>query len=153
MSHLFWGVLSVLTVAAQADEPAVVYTTAQIEMIQALSVRHDPPTCHELEKLSSEPLADLLVLVHEVKQPAWVGMRAAGCVVQRHGAEAEPELVRWVTSSDTLGLARLVASSIDALPPQVAVRVAGAGLEGVHREDQRARLASSTLPEVRALLK
>ena len=152
MSALLPLVLALSLSTAQADEPAGELTAAQQQMSKALSVRHDPPSCHELEKLSPAPLQDLLVLVNEVQRPSWVGMRAAGCVVNRHGAEAEAELVRWVTSPNTLGLARLVANSIDALPPEVAAKVAAAGLAGIHAEDQRTRLQASELEGVRVLL-
>lgn len=152
MSAPLWLFLSLALSPAQAEEPVAELTPAQQQMTKALSVRHDPPSCHDLEKLSEEPLADLLVLVNQVQRPSWVGMRAASCVVSRHGAEAEAELVRWVTSPDTLGLARLVANSIDALPPEVAATVATAGLSGMYAEDQRTRLMNSELESVRTLV-
>jgi hypothetical protein len=119
-------------------------------MFKALSAYDGEPACADVEALTPQPVPALLELVRTVQMPPTVPMRAAGCLVDRHAVEVADALEAWVGSADTLGLARLVADKIDAVPPEVAVRVAAAAAAGPNAADLGPRLARSARPEVRA---
>ena len=121
-------------------------------MFKALSAYDGEPACADVEALTAQPVPALLELVRTVKMPPTVPMRAAGCLVDRHAVEAAGELEGWMGSAEALGLARLVADKIDALPPDLAVRLARAGAAGPNATDLGPRLARSARPEVRAVV-
>lgn len=121
-------------------------------VIAALSARHAVP-CAEVEALAPDPVAALLYVVDEVQRPPWAPMRAAVCLLEGHVPVIEPQLRRWVTDPELLGLGRLVHGRLDRLPVPTAVALAQHALsEGPEPERVQAALAGSEVPELRALL-
>lgn len=133
--------------AAQALAP----TDAGYAVYRALSVRDPEPACAEVEALSPTPVATLLEVIDRAQQPPWAGMRAANCLIQGHGAEVQPQLLAWVASPDTRGLALLVLDQLDALPQDVALAVATAALAGPLAADATPRVQKSSNPSLQAL--
>ena len=84
--------------------------------------------------------------------PPWAGMRAANCVITRHGEAAADTLVAWSTSVPLKGLGLLVLNHLDTLPEDLAVRVATEALAGPLVEVAEPRVAASAHAPVRALL-
>jgi hypothetical protein len=119
-------------------------------MRTALSVRDPEPHCADVEALSPTPVPDLLAMT-EVELPPAVSIRAAGCLVEGHAAEVRADLVRWVTTPETRGLAILALDSLDKMPKDVAIEVATAALGGPLASDAKTRIARSTDPDIRAL--
>jgi hypothetical protein len=139
----------------QPPEPAEIVfapTAEQQAMIRALSHRDGGPDCATVEALAADPVPALVGLVDHVYNPPMVPMRAAGCLLERHAAEVEPHIVRWVTAEETRGLALLAAGSLDRMESEVAVRVARAALAGPHAAQVRGRIAAASDPAVRALV-
>ena len=99
---------------------------ASTDLLRRLSLRDPVPACDELRGSS----ADLVWIAETVEHPPWAGMRAAACVVSEHAAVQEVVLVRWVTDPALAGLGRVVAGGLDAVPADVALRLATAALEG-----------------------
>lgn len=140
-----------------AEVPAAVPAEAPVgdardRMVRALSSRDAGPTCAELDAMSSDPVADLTAIVETVAMPPAVPMRAANCLVVGHAAAAEATLLGWVVDPDTKGLALLVADRIDAMPPEIALRVAERALSGPHAATVRASLAAAKTPGIPALV-
>ncbi len=123
-----------------------------LAVYRALSVRDPEPDCADIDTLSPTPLQTLLDVIDRASMPPWVPMRAANCVLQRHGAEAQDTLQGWVADDKARGLAILVFDGIDALPEDVALPVAQAGLAGPWSEDAASRLAGSSRPSIVALV-
>ena len=124
----------------------------QAALLRALSARDGDLSCAQMEALVPEPVPALLQVVETVKMPPAAPMRAAGCLLENHGAEIEEQVIAWMQRPDTLGLALLVTDRLDGLSPELARRAAEAALAGPHAERLRERLAASRHPEVRALL-
>lgn len=154
---LLGGLLGGTTAAAadsSVDSSTVTPTAEQDAVYKALSMRHDTLSCDQLDAMSSDPLGTYLFLIEHAEQPAWVGMRAASCVMENHAEAAQPELQRWVTSSDTRGLAILAMDRLDSLPLAIALDLATRALtDGPDPEGMRKRIAKSTVPELAALVK
>jgi hypothetical protein len=119
---------------------------------RALSVRHGPPSCAEVESLSPTPVETLMRMVDEVTHPPWVPMRAAECLARRHHAQVGPALQRWVTAQELKGLGLLVVGLLDHLPEPLAVDLATLALsEGPAPDAVRARLLRAERPALRRL--
>src|SRR5262245_44072640 len=95
--------------APRPDAPAD--PAAKDAMLRALSSR-DAVSCADVEAMTASPVPVLVELV-EVEMPPTVGMRAAGCLVDRHAAEVADRLETWLTTDGNKGLALLVAQKID----------------------------------------
>jgi len=122
------------------------------EMIRMLSARDSAPPCDVIEATSTDPVADLILVVETVPLPPYAPMRAAGCLVDRHATEAADTIESWMTRPEVPALARLVAQGFDTMPAGLALRFAAAGLAGPHRSVVEPFVRSSTHPEVRALV-
>jgi hypothetical protein len=130
-----------------AEPPPV---TSQEAMLRMLSVRDPEPRCADVEAVSATPVPDLLAMT-EIELPPAVSIRAAGCLVDGHAAEIRAELVRWVTTPETRGLAILALDGLDRMPHDVAIEVATAALAGPLAADAKKRIARSADPEIQAL--
>ncbi len=127
-------------------------TAEESALLLALSSRDAPASCEVLEATVAAPVASLSAIVTHVTMPPWAGMRAADCLIKRHGAEVAADLDRWVTRPELKGLGTLVLSQIDVLPADVALAVARRAVSaGPDPVDARRRLGQSTRPEIRAL--
>jgi hypothetical protein len=121
-------------------------------MIRMLSARDDAPPCEVIEAASTDPVADLILVVETVPLPPYAPMRAAGCLVDRHAEVAAGTIESWMSSPDVPALAELAAQGFDTMPSGLALRFAAAGLAGPHRSAIEPFVRSSTHPEVRALV-
>ncbi len=120
---------------------------------EKLLPRDPEPVCADVEAGLSDPAATLLQIAEEVKSPPWVGMRAAGCAVERASEPAvEAALIRWVSEEQLAGLGMLAVNLLDRMPEDVAGRVATAALEGPISDRARDEIAGSAHQSVRELL-
>lgn len=144
--------LIALSLLAPAAALAQAPTAEQDAVYRALSVRHESLSCDQLDAMSSDPLGTYLYLIEHATQPAWVGMRAARCVMVNHAEAAQPQLEQWVTRPEHRGLAILAMGQLDAMPLAVAQAVATKALtEGPEPEAMRVRIARAATPEIAAL--
>ncbi len=141
--------LLLLSATSQAAEP--VPTATQQTLYDALVKRHDPPTCDQLDSLSTDIVSDLAWLVDHATQPAWVGLRAAQCLLLAHPVESQAVYQRWLSTDGHRGLAILMTQKADQLPLEVATTLTRTALEGPERLEVQRRLADSDTPELRAL--
>lgn len=141
------------TTDATADATATWAPTAEQEAVyRALTVRHDPPACEQLDALTTDPVGTYLYLVQHAQQPAWVSMRAASCLMLSHTEAATPHLRQWVVNPDTRGLGILVVGQLDRLPLELATELATRALtEGPDPEGMQRRLRRLETPELVAL--
>lgn len=123
----------------------------QERALKLLSQRDPEPRCADVAALVDDPLETWRAIVAHVEMPPWVPMRAATCLLSEHPHEAEADALRWVVDEDKAGLTRLVLARLDAMPPDMAERVARRALEGPHRELTLTRLKQVRHPAVRAL--
>ena len=141
--------------AAPLDEateaPAWDPSPAQERVYKLLSVRDPAPSCQEVEALTETPVETLLWLVDNAAMPPWVGLRSADCLVSGHPTEIEPQATDWMESEGSRGLALLLCDHLDAMDPDLASRLALAGLAGPYAEDVSARLLLSQRDALRAL--
>jgi hypothetical protein len=128
--------IALLLPFAQAEPPEL-----NQKLVTALSVRHPAPNCAEAESLSMTPLADLLAVVDQVEMPPWAGMRAAHCIIDGHGVQAEAQLIQWMGKPETAGLAMMVADRLDRLPEGLSERLRKAGRSGQNAARLETRLA------------
>jgi len=144
--------LILLTSLASAAEPIVKPTVKpndrQSALYDALKGREDPPTCEALSALSSQLADDLIWLMDNAKQPAWVGVRAAYCVLTQHADEKTHEIDTWVTDPDRRGLAILTIGFLDKMPDEHVERLAAKALAGPHAADARKHLSESGNPRL-----
>lgn len=138
--------------APSGSSPPWTPSAEEDAVYRALSSRDGAPDCASVEALAKDPTAVLVSVVEHAQQPPWVGVRAAKCLIERHSAEVQPQLVAWVQAPNKRGLAVLLANEMDNMPEPVAVEVAKAGLAGPYAADMRARLGSCKHPAVLALL-
>jgi hypothetical protein len=106
------------------------------------------------DQLPVRDAADLAQLTEPALAPAYVPMRAAHCLVQRFGAEAEPIVAPWMSDPARSGQALVVVGALDALPADAALRLGAAALSGADeraRERIARRLKASIHPQVAAL--
>lgn len=132
--------------------PAPDASASRDAMVRALSSRDGAPPCEAVEALSSEPVTDLVWIVEHVGMPPAAPMIAATCLLDRHPAEAAAPFEGWLATDGHGGLAELVVQRLDALPLEVAVRLASVGLRGPYDDVVRPAVAASARPELRAEL-
>ena len=148
--------LILFTSLAPAAEPTVEPTaqpsSSQSALYDALKGRENPPTCEVLAKLSPQLADDLIWLMDHAKQPAWVGVRAAYCVLTQHADDKATEIDTWVTDPDRRGLAILTIGFLDKLPDQHVERIAAKALAGPHAADARKHLSESGNPRLMKLV-
>ena len=126
---------------------------AQQQLVRQLSLRDGAPDCAELKNGNGQLQADLMVMVNTVKQPPWVGMRAANCLMTRFPLESKDTFKMWMSGEQTMGLAYLLGAQLSQLPDEVAVEVGRAGLSGPYSEGVKTRLESQEGPVIQELLK
>ena len=127
-------------------------TDTQEGMYRALSIRDPAPACADIVALSTSPVDDLEVLVNEATQPPWVGMRAAGCLLDLYPEQSQPLMQAWVVDPDKKGLAILVTKKLDTLPLPVATEVVTTALAGPMADSLAPRIAKVEVPELRSLV-
>ena len=127
-------------------------TASQEGIYRMLSVRDPEPGCASVAEASPTPALDLLALVDHAKQPPWVGMRAASCLVSDHLDEVQEHVVGWMRTEATYGLALMTIRRLDGLPEEVAVAVVSAGLGGPADTEVRDEAAKDSRESVRALV-
>ncbi len=138
------------TVATPAAPPP---SESQMRLYDALKVRDGVPPCDALGSLSASLATDLVWLAENVQQPAYVGVRAAGCVVAAHSEAAADALRRWVVQPETRGFGYLVLDGIDAIPEALAVELSTLALtQGPDADGARQRIEKSGRPAVRAVI-
>jgi hypothetical protein len=135
--------LLVAVADARADEPEVA------RVVQALAVRHDPPSCATLITSLHDPAGTLTTIVDTVTLPPWVAVRAARCAVGVEAADAAVH--RWLRDPEKPGLTEVVVDALPTVPTVRAVALADAALHGPHAERARRRLAVSPTVELRAI--
>ena len=134
-------------------EPRPQPNDAQRAMYDLLKVREAPPTCGALAALSEAPADDLIWLMDHANQPAWVGVRAAHCVLTQHMEEKATVIDTWVTDPDRRGLAILTIGMLDKVSPEHGERIAKKALAGPHAADARKRLIEDANPDLLKLVK
>lgn len=144
---------SLALIAALGVDPAPQPSATQEALYRALTVREGAPTCAALATLSPTLVEDLIFLTEHAKQPAWVGVRAAECLLAEHQEAAMPVLVGWMGRADAKGFALLTIEKLDAMPIDRAMSLAQAGLAGPMAEALRPRIARLAKPELAALAK
>ena len=139
------------TIEPGADPPTKP-NTAQRAMYDLLKVREAPPTCEALAALSEAPADDLIWLMDHANQPAWVGVRAAHCVLTQHMEEKATVIDTWVTDPERRGLAILTIGMLSKIPPEHGTRIAKKALAGPHAADARKRLIEDANPDLLKLV-
>ena len=138
--------------AGVAEEAAAHTFSAEAEaIIRALSVRDPVPACADIEALTQTPVPTLVEVVDHATMPPWVGIRAADCLVQNHSAEIEAELLSWVSTPQTKGLAILALNQLDVMPSELAVKVATTAVEGPLAATARPRIARASDETLKAI--
>jgi alkanesulfonate monooxygenase SsuD/methylene tetrahydromethanopterin reductase-like flavin-dependent oxidoreductase (luciferase family) len=134
-------------------ESATAQSATVDALYDALALRDGSPPCETLAALTDDPLGDFLWLVDHAKQPPWVGMRAARCVILDHADAAQDTLLSWV-AMETRGLHVQLLGHLDDLPEPIAVAIAEATLAEGAPDPERdlERVAKCSHPAVRALL-
>ena len=145
--------ISTPVMADDAPSDSLNPNVSQEAIYRALAVRDPVPSCETIETMSPTPLADLLYVIDHATQPPWVAMRAAQCILRRHGEDAQPQIARWVRSEETRGLALMTFSLLDQMPLELATPIAEAALQGPLAEDAQERLGRADSPELRALVR
>lgn len=136
--------------AAAAEEPS-----ADMQVVyQALLARDPEPQCAAVEALVAAPVPALIEVVEKASQPPWVGMRAAACLATGHAAEAEvrAQLAVWIASAEWRGLAIQLVGQLDAMPEDVALELARAGVAGANAADLKKRAETVKSEAVRGVL-
>ena len=147
--------LLVLAVVAASPALASDYTPTPDDTAvhKALSVRHWDGDCAAVEALAKDSVGTLQNIVDHAKAPAWAPMRAATCLIRGHAADKQPEIERWVSEPELLGLGILSLQMLDEMPEPVAVAVATKALQSGPTElEARDRIAKVQREPVRALL-
>jgi hypothetical protein len=129
---------------------AVVSDEAHQELILQLSA-HEPTECAKLTFID-EPLIALNRVVETVTHPPWASMRAANCMVDLYPLEAKVYFIEWMETSNTKGLAYLVAGRLDEFPIDTAMDIARVGLSGPHSAGIASRLLSLQSEDLRTLV-
>ena len=121
-------------------------------LVRMLS-RRDGVECEDLERGLADPVSSLLEVTRTIEQPPWVPMRAATCVIERHGPESVDVLLNWLSDSTTPGFALLVLQRLDLFEQVIAVKLAKKALEGPHGEAAPEHIRKASNPEVRRVVK
>lgn len=136
-----------VTAPAPADAPP-----GAEALVRHLSAHDGSPGCDPAALgITGDPAEAFLYVAEHVSMPPVAPMRAAECLVSGHAAAAEPTLTAWMSDPRSEGYARLVVAAWGTLPPDLAVRLARAGLAGPHRDLVAASLAGAPTPELRSL--
>ena len=123
-------------IAEKQDATAVVpVNSSREEMIRLFSMRDRGPDCHDLALDEKTGLDNLIFIIENIKYPGVAGMRAAECVVQLYPSTAQNVFVSWMQGENTKGLALLLSSRLNDLPPDVAAVIKEAGLKGPHKAE------------------
>jgi len=115
-------------------------------VVAAFSPRHAAPACEAVAAgfAPAERLAAFVAVAEGVEVPPWVPLAAAGCVAEQgEDPLARAAVERWITGSDTSGLAYAALGRLDALPPDVAAPIASLA---VTRAETDPRFATYALP-------
>lgn len=117
----------------------------------------DEVTCESLGTPTPELRAELLSLAGPEAEPAWVSTRAAGCLFDLYGSDADfASLVSpWFSDSTRAGLGLIALAKLDKVPVAAAVTLAQAAIATPDERWQgrfRSRVARSAIPEVAALV-
>lgn len=158
----FMAVLGILALSATAAPvsraategaaPAPWSPTAdELEVYQMLSMRDGTPDCATVEASVQDPVPVLVSVAEHATLPPAVGVRAAHCLTTRHASEAKATLLSWVVDPARRGFAILIADDLGAMPEDVALEVAKAGLAGPHATTLNRRVGRSSWPSVAAL--
>ena len=145
------SLLIFVSTLASAGEPAVKPSPTQSKLYAALKGRDEPPTCDTLAELSPTVADDLIWLMKHANQPAWVGVRAAYCVLTEHADEKASTIDTWVIDPERRGLAILTIGMLDKMPEAHAARIAAKALSGPLAADARKHLLESSDPEMNKL--
>lgn len=116
-----------------------------------LSMRDGAPDCATVEAAVKDPVPVLVSVAEHATLPPAVGVRAAHCLTTRHAPEAKATLLAWVVDPGKRGFAILIADDLSAMPEDVALEVAKAGLAGPHATTLNRRIGRSAWPSVAAL--
>jgi len=135
-----------------ATDPAPKPSPTQSAVYAALQGRHDPPTCESLNSASPDLANDLIWLMKHANQPAWVGVRAAYCVLTEYADEKASVIDTWVVDPERRGLAILTIGMLDKMPHAHAERIAAKALAGPHAADARKHLTESGDPKLMNLV-
>ena len=122
------------------------FDAEQTQLIRQLSHRDGSEPCQKLVTGDDRFRADLLMIVEHVEQPAWVGMRAASCIIELYPSKSVDVLEKWMTSENTMGLAYLLSTKIETLPEVVALRIGKAGVNGPHAQGVIKRIEANDGP-------
>lgn len=130
------------------DQP----TDTQATMVRALASRDAPPTCTDLEALSSSPAHDLQWIAEHVTMPPTAGVRAAQCLVIGHADDANDTLRAWVTEPMLKGFGWVVLRNLDDVELSLAIDLATLALTaGPDPKAAAKRIRTSERPELKAL--
>ena len=144
--------LILLSSMVQANEPVGKPSPTQLAVYEALKGREDPPTCETLAKLSDQLPDDLIWLMDHANQPAWVGVRAAYCVLTEYADEKAEQIDTWVTDPERRGLAIMTIGFLDKMPDEHMERLAAKALAGPHAADAKKHLSESGDPKLMKLV-
>lgn len=144
-------ITTLLLMTATAQAAPLTPTVAQQAMYDALVKRHSPPTCDALAAMSPAVVTDLAWLVDNATAPAWVGLRAAQCLLVAHPMASQAIYQDWLSTDGHRGLAILLTQKVDELPLEVATALSRTALAGPERAEVQRRLADCDVPELRAL--
>ena len=113
---------------------------------------HDDTACRELPYRTKEPWVELNVIVEEVLQPPWAGMRAATCMIESYPEASKDLFLGWMMDENKKGLAYLLAANIDRFPVEAALALVQAALDGPHAQGCKTRFMNSEQSAVRDAL-
>ncbi|NCG19916.1 MAG: hypothetical protein GWP91_12980 [Rhodobacterales bacterium] len=138
------------------SEPSSDYTPSAQELTlhQALSARHNVPSCEQLEEGIDHPATAWLNLSEHAATPPWVPLRAATCLIKRHAENpaVKNAFLRWVSEERWMGLGKQLLNQLDQLPESHAIEVATQALaNGPASLDAKGRVLNDSRPGVRAL--
>lgn len=138
--------------AAAPEAPAPAPTADDhAAMLKAISVRKPEPGCQTLDQLAKDPVAAYKKIIATEKEPPYVPMRAATCLLTQHPREGEAEAVLWAADPEAEVLVMTVLGRLDTMPLDAAKKIAMAALKGPHKEAARLRIARLRTPELKAL--
>ena len=115
---------SLALIAALGADPAPSPSPTQEALYRALVVREGAPTCAALAPLSPTLVEDLVYLTENAKQPTWVGIRAAECLLTEHQEAALPVIIGWMGRTDAKGFALVALEKPDRMPIDPAIDLA-----------------------------
>ena len=125
---------------------------SQGAVYDVFKVRDPAPACIDAYVKANDVVNTLMWVIDNAKQPPWVAIRAATCLIHDHGVWIQDEMIDWVTNPEKAGLGILTLNEIDTLPEEVALAVAKAALGGPDPAGARTRLEKSESESIQALL-